>query len=64
MRRYLEGEDPDYMTIIDSKTYGNPENKTRKRRRKNSGSSDSNTDIIRIRFNPPPLYNTGSKQEW
>ena len=24
MRRYLKGEDPDYMAIIDNKTYKNP----------------------------------------
>ncbi len=64
MRRYFEREDPDYMTIINSKIYRNPGGKIRKRRRKSSGSSDSGADTIRIRFNPPPFYGAGSKQEW
>jgi len=61
MRRYLEGEDPDYVIIIDSKIYGNPGGKIRKRRSRSSGFNDSGADIIRIRFNPPPLYNADSE---
>ncbi len=34
IRIYLEGEDPDYIAIINNKTYGNPGGKTRKRRRR------------------------------
>ena len=64
MRRYLEGEDPDYVAIIDGKIYRNPGGKIRKRRRRSSGSSDSGVDTIRIRFNPPSLYSAGSEQEW
>ena len=64
MRRYLEGEDPDYVVIIDGKIYGNPGGKIRKRRRRSSGSSDSNTDTIQIRFNPLSFYGAGSEQEW
>ena len=52
------------MAIIDGKTYGNPGGKIRKRRCRSSGSSDSGADVIRIRFNPPSLYNVGSEQEW
>ena len=65
MRRYFEGEDPDFVAIINSKIYGNPGGnlggKTRKRGRRNSGFSDSGTNTIRIRPNPPPLYSTGSE---
>ncbi len=64
IRRYLKEEDPDYIIIINNKTYGNPGGKIRKKRRRSSGSSDSNTNTIRIRPNPPPLYNTDSEQEW
>ncbi len=64
IRRYLEGEDPDYVIIIDGKIYGNPGGKIRKRRRRSSGSSDSGVNIIRIRFNFLLLYNTGSEQKW
>ncbi len=50
MRRYLEGEDPDFMVIINGKIYGNPggnlDDKIRKRGYRNSGSSDSGADII------------------
>ncbi len=46
MRRYLKGENPDYITIINSKIYKNPGGKIRKRKRRSSGFSDSNTDII------------------
>ena len=46
MRRYLEGEDSDYVAIIDGKIYGNLEGKIRKRRRRNSGFSDSGTNVI------------------
>ena len=67
MRRYFEGEDPDFVAIINSKIYGNPGGnlggKTRKRERKNSGFSDSGADVMRIRFNPPSLYDAGSEQE-
>src|SRR6266536_3125915 len=60
MRRYLEGEDPDFVAIINGKIYRNPRGnlggKTRKRGRRNSGFSDSGADIIRIRFNSPSLY--------
>ncbi len=64
MRKYLKRENPDYITIINNKTYKNPGSKTRKKRRRNSESSDSNTNTIRIRPNPPPLYNIDSEQEW
>ena len=68
MRRYLKEEDSDYIAIINNKIYRNPggnlDDKIRKRERRNSESNDSGADIIRIRFNPPPLYNTGSEQEW
>ena len=64
MRRYLKKEDPDYVVIINSKIYKNPGDKTRKRRYKNSGSSDSGADVMRIRPNPLSLYNAGSEQEW
>ncbi len=63
MRRYLEGEDPDYVVIIDGKIYGNLGGKTKKRRCRSSGSSDSGTDIIRIKSNPLSLYNADSEQE-
>ncbi len=50
MRRYLKGEDPDFVAIINSKIYRNPGGnlggKTRKRGRRNSGSSDSGADVI------------------
>ena len=55
MRRYLEGEDPDYMVII---------GKIRKRRRRSSGFSNSGANIIRIKFNPLSFYGAGSEQEW
>jgi len=65
MRKYLKGEDPDFVAIINSKIYGNPGGnlggKIRKRGRRNSESSDSGADVIRIRPNPSPLYNTGSE---
>ena len=64
MRRYLEGEEPDDVVIINNKIYGNSGGKIRKRRRRSSGSSDSGVDTIRIRFNPPSLYGVGSKQKW
>ncbi len=64
IRIYLEGEDPDYVAIINSKIYGNPGGKIRKRRCRSSGSSDSDTNTIRIRSNPPPLYDINSEQEW
>ena len=64
MRRYLEGEDPDYVAIIDGKIYGNLESKIRKRRRRSSGFSDSGADVMRIRFNSLSLYGVGSEQEW
>ena len=64
MGRYLKEEDPDYVVIIDGKIYRNLGGKIRKRRCRNSGSSDSGANIIRIRFNPPPLYNINSEQEW
>ena len=64
MRRYLKGENPDYITIINNKIYRNPRGKIRKRRYRSSESSDSGIDIIRIRFNPPPFYNTSSEQKW
>src|SRR6266536_924911 len=67
MRRYLKEENPDFVTIINNKIYGNPgdnlDNKIRKRRRRNSGSSDSGADVIRIKPNPPPLYSASNKQE-
>ena len=56
------------MAIIDDKIYGNPGGnlggKIRKRGRRNSGFSDSDTNTIRIRLNSPPLYGADSKQEW
>src|SRR6266498_796022 len=55
MRKYLEGEDPDYMVII---------GKIRKRRRRSSGFSNSGANIIRIKFNPLSFYGAGSEQEW
>ena len=64
MRRYLKGDDPDYIIIINGKIYRNLGGKIRKRRCRSSGSSDSSADIIRIRFNPPSLYGAGSEQEW
>ncbi len=64
MRRYLEGEDPDYVVIIDGKIYGNLGSKIRKRRCRSSESSDSGADIMRIRFNLSPLYGASSEQEW
>ena len=68
MRRYLKGKDPDFVAIINSKIYRNPggnlDGKTRKRGRRNSGSSDSGANIIRIRFNLLSLYGAGSEQEW
>ncbi len=64
IRRYLERKDPDYIAIINSKIYKNPGGKIRKKKRRSSESSDSNTNVIRIRPNLPPLYNTGSEQEW
>ncbi len=64
MRRYFEGKDPDYITIINGKIYRNPGGKIKKRRRRSSGFSDSGVNIIRIRFNRPPLYNVGNKQKW
>ncbi len=64
MRRYLEGEDPDYVAIIDGKIYRNPEGKIRKRRCRSFGSSDSGADVIRIRPNFLFLYGAGNEQEW
>ena len=68
MRRYFEKEDPDFVVIINDKIYRNPGGnlggKIRKRGRRNSGFSDLSTNIMRIRPNPPPLYNTNSEQEW
>ncbi len=68
MRKYLKGEDPDFVAIINSKIYGNPggnlDGKIRKRGRKNSGFSDSDTNIIRIRPNSLLFYSAGSEQEW
>ncbi len=64
IRRYLKGEDLDYIVIINSKIYGNPGGKIRKRRRRSFEFSDSGADVIQIRFNPPPLYSAGSEQEW
>ncbi len=65
MRRYLKGEDSDYITIINSKIYGNPGDnlgsKIRKRGRRNSGFNHSGADVIRIRFNPLFFYNAGSE---
>ncbi len=61
MRRYLEGENSDYITIINNKTYRNPGGKIRGKKRRNSGSSNSNKNIIQIRPSPPPLYSTGSE---
>ncbi len=65
MRRYLKGEDPNYITIINNKIYGNPggnlDSKIRKRRRRSSRSSDSSANIIRIRSNPLSLYDTNSE---
>ncbi len=50
MRRYFEGENPDYITIINGKIYGNPGGnlggKIRKRGRRSSGSSDSGADVM------------------
>ena len=50
IRRYFEGEDPDFVAIIDGKIYRNPGGnlggKIRKRRYRNSGSSDSGANII------------------
>src|SRR6266536_5252820 len=64
MRKYLEGEDFDYVAIINNKIYKNLGGKIRKRRRRSSESSDSGADVIQIKPNPPPFYNTGSEQEW
>ncbi len=64
MRRYLKGEDPDYVAIINNKIYGNSGDKIKKRRRRSSGFSDSGADIMRIRSNPLSLYGADSKQEW
>ena len=63
MRRYFKEENPDYITIINGKIYGNLGGKIRKRRCRSFGSSDSGTNIIRIRFNPLFLYNISSEQE-
>ncbi len=64
MRKYFEKKDPDYIAIINGKIYENPKSKTRKRRRRSFGFSDSGADIIRIKLNPLPLYNTSSEQKW
>ncbi len=68
IRRYLKEEDPNYIIIIDDKTYGNPRNnlggKIRKRGRRSFEFSDSGADIMRIRSNPLSLYNADNKQEW
>ncbi len=64
MRRYLEGEDPDYIAIINGKIYGNLGGKIRKRRCRSFGFSDSGADVIRIKPNPLSLYGVGSEQEW
>jgi len=61
MRRYLKGEDLDYVVIINSKIYGNLGGKIRKRRRRSSGFNDSGADIIRIRFNSLSLYGVGNE---
>ncbi len=63
MRKYLEGENLDYIAIIHNKIYRNLGGKIRKRRRKSFGSSDSGVDIIRIKFNSLSLYSAGSEQE-
>ncbi len=63
IRRYLEGEDPDYIIIINSKIYGNSGGKIRKRRCRSFGFSDSGADVMRIRFNLLSLYSAGSEQE-
>ncbi len=67
MRRYLK-KNPDFIAIINGKIYGNPRGnlggKIRKRGRRNSGSSNSGANTMRIRFNPPPLYSADSEQEW
>ncbi len=64
MRRYFKEKDLDYVVIINSKIYGNPGGKIRKRRCRSFGFNDSGADIIRIRFNPSPLYDISSEQEW
>ena len=46
MRRYFEGEDPDYVAIIDGKIYGNSGDKIRKRRCRSFGFSDSGADVM------------------
>jgi len=50
MRRYLKGEDPDYVIIINGKIYGNPgdnlDGKIRKRGRRSSRFSDSGADVM------------------
>ena len=61
MRRYLKEEDPDYVVIINSKTYKNLEGKIRKRRCRSSESNDSGADVIRIKPNPLSLYGAGSE---
>ncbi len=61
MRRYLKEKNPDYMIIINSKIYGNPGGKIRRKKRRSSGSSDSGANIIRIRFNSLSLYSVGSE---
>ncbi len=61
MRKYLKEKNPDYIIIINSKTYKNLKGKIRGKKYKNSESSDSGANTIRIRPNPPPLYNINSK---
>ncbi len=63
MRRYLKKKNPDYVAIINGKIYGNLKGKIRKRRCRSSGSNNSNANVMRIRFNPPPFYNAGSEEE-
>ncbi len=50
IRRYFEGEDPDFVAIIDGKIYRNPGgnlgDKTKKKGRRNSESSDSGANIM------------------
>ncbi len=63
MRKDLKKKNFNYMIIINSKIYRNLGGKIRKRSRRSSGFSDSDVDIIQIKFNPLFLYSADSEQE-
>jgi hypothetical protein len=69
LRKYFKKNDSNLSITIQSKQYKNPENLNKKKRKRRPSSNDKksnsedNANLLRIRFNPSPLYGAFNEQK-